>query len=821
MPDGPAGGSGSSPDVSAVPGRLSMLLQELARAPGEDLHRAWQRRLQPGDVVGRFEILREIGRGGFGVVYEALDQLLGRSVAFKTLRPARTSHELSADWIRKEAEAVARLDHPAIVTLHEVGSCDSGPYLVEELLRGETLEERLRRGPMPAGDAVAVGLEIAKGLGHAHGRGVLHRDLKPANVFLTEDGRVKLLDFGLAHLLGTRGVQGAGTPAYMAPEQLRGEAVDARADVFALGGTLFEALSGKAPFEVKEGRSAALDRGATPAPAGTAAPLARLVERCLSVDPARRPANGQAVVEELLAVQRDLDRPDQSGRNASIGPPAASRRLRLALLLVGIAAAVTGGAYLAATRGRSTTERPGAVTASHAPPSVAVLPFTDLSPGKDQEYFADGVAEEVLNALAQVEDLRVAGRTSSFSFKGKHSTIEEIGRSLHVDAVLEGSVRKEGNRIRVAAQIVSTRDGYRLWAETFDRELTGVFAVQDEIARAVAAALRVRLFPGRTPTTRAVRTENAEVYRLYLLGRDLAKRGTPDEWRRALATYEQALAIDPGYASAWAGIAFTLRNLEGLAAEGTSSARRRRALDAADRAIALDPDLPDGYWVRALLRASFAYDWKGADADLDRARALSPSDVAVATTGGHLLTILGRFPEAIAALRRATELDPLSADAWARLGIAYTFADEPEPGREAFRRALDVVPQHPLAAMHLMLNLASDRRPAEVLATAQRSTLEWDRNYGGALALKELGRPREARAALERLIARNADDSAYQIAELFAWQGEPDRAFEWLERAFANRDTGLQITRGDPLLRPLYGDARWKPFLRRLNLPAE
>ena len=224
--------SGSVPSRPR-PGQLSALLQDLVRTPRDELGDAWVHALRPGAVIGRFELVREIGRGGFGVVYEALDQQLGRSVAFKTLRPARTSQELSADWIRNEAEAVARLDDPAIVTLYDVGTCDSGPFLVEELLRGETLDVRLRSGPLPAREAVAIALDIARGLAHAHRRGVLHRDLKPANVFLTDDGRVKLLDFGLAHLLGTRGVHGAGTPAYMAPEQLRGEAIDARADVFA------------------------------------------------------------------------------------------------------------------------------------------------------------------------------------------------------------------------------------------------------------------------------------------------------------------------------------------------------------------------------------------------------------------------------------------------------------------------------------------------------------------------------------------------------------------------------------------------------------
>ncbi|HET9596341.1 MAG TPA: serine/threonine-protein kinase, partial [Anaeromyxobacteraceae bacterium] len=297
MPDSLSGHVDSAPDGAAAFSRFSTLLRELAGAPPDDLLRAWQNRLQPGDVVGRFEILREIGRGGFGVVYEALDCQLARSVAFKTLRPALAGHDFSADWILKEAEAVARLDHPCIVTLYDVGRCESGPYLVEELLRGETLEHRLGRGPLRARDAVPIALELARGLAHAHSRGVLHRDLKPSNVFLTEDGRVKLLDFGLAHLLGTRGVQGAGTPGYMAPEQLRGEEVDARADVFALGATLYRALAGRAPFLVKDGRSASLDGAPPPAfPGGTPARVEALLLRCLARDPAERPASGQAVL---------------------------------------------------------------------------------------------------------------------------------------------------------------------------------------------------------------------------------------------------------------------------------------------------------------------------------------------------------------------------------------------------------------------------------------------------------------------------------------------------------------------------------------------
>jgi tetratricopeptide (TPR) repeat protein len=303
-----------APEVPEARRDLSRLLRQLAGASGEDSLSAWEKGLAPGEVVGRFEILQEIGRGGFGAVYSALDVELGRTVAFKTLRPGRSHHDVSADWIGKEAEAVARLDHPSIVTLFEVGSWQGGPYLVEELLRGETLDKRLARGPLPLDQALEVAVQIARALSHAHSRGVLHRDLKPANVFLTEDGRVKLLDFGLAHLLGTRGAPSGGTPAYMAPEQARGEAADERADVFASGAVLFEALAGRRPFEVEDGWSTALRDGPAPRlPAGVPRAVARAVARSLSSDPAGRPRNGQAWLGTLLAARQALVRPRWTG----------------------------------------------------------------------------------------------------------------------------------------------------------------------------------------------------------------------------------------------------------------------------------------------------------------------------------------------------------------------------------------------------------------------------------------------------------------------------------------------------------------------------
>ncbi|HEU4384227.1 MAG TPA: protein kinase [Anaeromyxobacteraceae bacterium] len=828
MPNGLSGSGESSAAADPGPGRLSLLLQELARAPGEDLHRAWEQRLKPGDNVGRFEILREVGRGGFGVVYEALDRQLGRSVAFKTLRPARTVHELAADSILREAEAVARLDHPAIVTLYDVGHCPSGPYLVEEMLHGETLEQRLRGGPLPAREAVAVGLEVARGLAHAHGHGVLHRDLKPGNVLLTEDGRVKLLDFGLAHLLGTRGLHGAGTPAYMAPEQLRGEAVDARADVFTLGATLFEMLAGKPPFQVRDGRSTALDPETPPAlPEGTPRALAPLVERCLSSDPARRPASGQAVVEELLAVQRELE--------SSRGAATRRKALRLALALAGVALIVTAAIYFIIPRIFPPAQTAGASTAL---PSVAVLPFADLSPGKDQEYFADGVAEEILNALAHVEGLRVVGRTSSFSFKGKSVQVKEIGRQLNVRAVLEGSVRKEGDRVRVTAQLVNAADGYHTWSESYSRQITGIFEVQDDIARSVVGALKMKLAAGKGPGSEG-RTTNPESYNYYLLGLQHGRQQTLEGARRSKAALEKALKLDPANAPAQAALATAILNLYLFSPSTTATEDddlrrqalaadeelRRQAMAAAEKAVAMAPGLAEGYLVRGGLRLAFA-DWEGGRTDFERALALRPNDPRALASSGFLLGVFGRPTEGIALAKRAADLDPLSVPAWRRLARLHMGSGQLHLAQAALDRLLEIDPDSLIDWQSQIELHVLQGRPEAALSAARRlaepsdasSTASFVRLQGVALAEHDLGHLAESDRALEKLISRWGHGAQYQIAQVYARRGDADRAFEWLDRAWRERDVSIGRLKLDPLLRAIRSDPRYPALLRRMNL---
>jgi serine/threonine-protein kinase len=453
--------------------------------------------------------------------------------------------------------------------------------------------------------------------------------------------------------------------------------------------------------------------------------------------------------------------------------------------------------------------------------SVAVLPFSDFSPEHDQEYFSDGIAEEILNALAQVEGLRVTGRTSSFAFKGKAQDLRAIGASLGVATVLEGSVRKAGTRLRITAQLVKTADGFHLWSQTFDRELADVFAVQDEISAAVVAALRVKLLPGKGTTARGVTTVK-EAHDHYLLGRDLIRTVDEGRNRRALAEFERAVALDPNYALAWAGIANSLRNLEGFSSNGQSNqARRQRALEAAERAVTLGPELPDGYVARARIRRGFLLDWAGARADLERARLLGPSDAFVAWASGQLLMTWGELPAAVAELKRAVELDPLSPQAWTTLGQVQLSAGDHRGGRVSLARALEIAPPGDEPRYYLFASLLVTGQAAEALAAAEVAKATWIRNLGVAMAQHDLGHARESRAALERLIAENAEDAAYQVADGYAWRGEKEKAFEWLERARVQADTGLGWIKVDPLLAKLRGDPRFPALLQKLKLPVE
>jgi TolB-like protein/tetratricopeptide (TPR) repeat protein len=449
-----------------------------------------------------------------------------------------------------------------------------------------------------------------------------------------------------------------------------------------------------------------------------------------------------------------------------------------------------------------------------------VLPFADMSPAHDQEYFADGIAEEILNALAHVDGVRVPGRTSSFFFKGKSVKLADIGRELRVGTVLQGSVRKEGNRVRITAQLVRVDDETSVWSETFDREMTGVFAVQDDIANAVVKALKVRLPPGSAPTPPRAMPSSPEAYAQYLLGRHLFfTRWSSETLPKALDYLERAVALDPEYAPAWAFLSITITQLAVLDETATPE-KRERASRAAEKAIELAPDESAGYVARAYLRNFLYWDWAGAKADCERALAGKTSHVNPHNQYSLLLGTLGRNVEAIAFARQATDLDPLNTPYWSNLGLYYTAAGELDLARAALMRSIEIVPGNSRGTLRLGIANLLGNSPGEALRWFERLPEGPVRLAAVAIANRELGREPESRLALQALLAQHGSHP-YRIAEVHAWYGENDEAFAWLERAYDQRSVTLNQIKLDPFVYKVRKDPRYAALLRRMNLPVD
>ena len=742
-----------------------------------------------GQTVSHYRILEPLGGGGMGVVFKAEDTKLKRTVALKFLPPELSRYPEAKERFLREAQAASALDHPNICDIHDIGESDDGQlFIVMTAYEGETLREMIARGPLPVDEVVAVAIQVAKGLEAAHEAGMVHRDIKPANVMITARGEAKILDFGIAKLAGqtmlTQPGLIVGTIAYMSPEQARGEQVDGRSDIWSLGVVLYEMVTGRQPFKSEY--------------------VEALVYFILSEEPEPITGVRRDVPPALESIVTKATRKDQGGRYQHIAEMLAD------LTSVGeqLRSEASGK--------RSSLER--------TQPSIAVLPFANLSADPENEYFSDGMSEEIINALAKVNGLHVVARTSAFAFKGKNEDIREIGRKLHVEHVLEGSVRKAGNRLRITAQLIKVTDGYHLWSERFDRAMDDVFAIQDEISLAIVDKLKVTLLEDEKGALAKRSTENLEAYNLFLQGRYALNKNTRESLQDAIGRFQEAVSLSPDYAQAYAGIgtAYNVLSLmDYLPPKDVYPKARAFAL----KAIEIDPATAEAHAVLATVKQSYDWDWEGAESEFRRAIELNPSGAGARVQYGFFLLTHGRVNESLEEMTTAHSLDPLRDPSM--FGYLLLRTGRLEEARERFRESLDSEPQraHSLWLLgHIDVLVGrheeglSEIRKALALSGDNAMILAgW--GWSNAVA----GRRDEALRVLEGLRERSRREyiRPYFSAKIHSALGENDLAFEWLERAHEERDASLAYVLNDESLRGLHQDPRFVDLLKKMRLSRE
>lgn len=758
-----------------------------------------------GKTLAHYEILEKIGTGGMGEIYRARDTKLKREVAIKVL-----PHDVAADPARlerfqREAETLAGLSHPHIVHLYSSEEADGVRFLTMELVDGKGLDHLLTPDGLPLPKLFEIGIALADALSAAHEKGITHRDIKPANVMISARGLVKVLDFGLARLAadpappqnGTTETppvsrEGAvlGTVPYMSPEQLRGQEVDSRSDIFSLGILLYELATGRRPF----GGATYSDVGSsilrdTPPLLTKLKPdlprtLARIVAHCLEKEPERRFQSAKDVRNELEGLRDEV-------------------RIAGATLLSGSIHGIPA-------------PEPASVHAAVRSNSIAVLPFVNMSDEASNEYFSDGVSEELLNLLTKIPKLRVTSRSSAFSFKGQNLGISEIAKRLNVAHVLEGSVRRAGSRARITAQLVEATSDTHLWSQTYDRTLDDIFAIQDEIAADVVAQLKVTLL-GAARTTRET---TPEAYALFLRARHLRRLYTVEHFEKGLALLQEALALDPEYAAAWEELGSTYVNQAQLALRPIDEGFRL-AREATNKALALDPEFAPAHAGLGWIAAQHDGDLATAARHFERALELEPANPDIIGCAAMLVQVLGRLDEEIAIREFRVRRDPVNPSAHSALGTACFYAGRLDEAIASFRSELMLTPNAWGTQSRLggALLLRGDHQAA--LEAVEQEPSEVYRLLGLVEVHHALGHPTESDAALREVIEKYERGWACNIASALAYRGEADRAFAFLDKAVEYCDSGLPEIAVDNGFANLHADPRWLPFLHRLGKAPE
>jgi eukaryotic-like serine/threonine-protein kinase len=792
--------------------------------------------------LGPYEIVGRLGAGAMGEVYRARDTRLGRDVAVKVLREIVAGDPSRQARFEREAKAVAALSHPNILAIHDVGTQDSITYAVMELLEGQTLRDRLAHGPLPWRQAAEIGAAIAEGLAAAHAKGIVHRDLKPENLFLTSDGRVKILDFGLARMtplpappsesaptapwVSPETMPGAvmGTPGYMSPEQVRGESADAPSDIFSLGCVLHEMVSGKGPFRrptLAESMSAILNEEApdlTNVPGPVPAELGRMIRHCLAKGLNRRARSGHDLALGLRALAGEPGPSSSKSRRTPRWAAVAAAALAVVALAAGSWRLVTGG-------WRHADPRKPVEGTTAAVQAVAILPFENVGGDPTTEFLSDGVADHLINSLSRLrrQDLKVRPFTSVARYRRQKPDVATIGRELAVHMILTGTLRQQGESLSISVALVDVRDDNNLWGERYEGKRDEILALQDRVARDLAARLKLGLSGEEDRRLTKRYTADPEAYLLYREALYHWSKFSPEGIAAAIERCEQAIKKDPNYALAHAALARCYILLGAL--HRGPKLTYPKAREHVARALEIDGSLPEAHSAMGVIHMHLDWDWSAAERELTQAIAVEEGGLVPSRNMyGFWLAAHGRLPEALASIRKGQEADPVTAPRRNEVAMCYNWMGNHEQAIVWAQKALEVDAKFFLAYGELGLAHSRGGKHEQAIATLEKglSVADGQVRLRGMLgyAYAAAGKPAEARRVLDDLTRMPARSfgAAMAVARIHAALGEKDDALKWLGEACGERDSIVIFLKVDPTLESLRGDERFGALLKEMKL---
>jgi serine/threonine protein kinase/Flp pilus assembly protein TadD len=773
-----------NPDNLKFCGECGAQLPSLENAEVTETMETPKEELTTGSTfAGRYQIIEELGKGGMGRVYKVLDTKINEKIALKLIKPEIAKDRKTIERFSNELRLARKIRHKNVCGMFDLGEEKGTHYITMEFIPGEDLRSSIRRfGQLPIGKSISITKQIGEGLAEAHRLGVVHRDLKSSNIMIDKEGNVRIMDFGIARSLEADGITDTGmmigTPEYMSPEQVEGKEVEKRSDIYSLGVILYEMVTGEVPFRGETALNIGI-KHRTEKPKDPQVlnhqlsdDFSQIIMKCLEKDRKNRYKNAEELRSEIIK----LEKFQKVGKEQDLTKP-----------------------------------------------SIAVLPFRDMSPQKDQDYFCEGMAEELINALTKIDGLHVVSRTSAFQFKGMDLDVRKIGEELDVKTVLEGSVRKAGNRLRITAQLISISDGYHLWSEKYDRDIEDIFAIQDEISLAIVDRLKLKLLKKEKAQLMKRYTEDQEAYTLYLKGRYFWNRRYKGGLLKGIEYFQKAIEKDASLAPAYAGIAdcYCVMGMYNWIPPKEAYPKARAATL---RALEIDDTLPEAHASLGWIKTFYDWDWPAAELAFQRAIELNPNYAMAHNWYALFLTPMGRFNEAISELKKAQELDPLSLIILAMGGYVYSFASMSDKAIESCRKTIEMDPNFMLAYFFLGNAYSWNSRWKQAISAFQKLAAL---SRESPLALGYLGftygmdgQKGQAQKILDRLNRQSEDKYAFPFFKsiIHIGLGDKDRALEWLEKAYEEKESMLVLIRFWRIYDRLRQESRFEALLKKMRL---